>query len=108
MNGFRQNHLDDYLDLAREFEIKKRSIRPDKIGPIYMVIPFSALESICKEHLNHGLKTAIESSTFASVLSLRKDKLRFEFDLFTSFYQSTIDSLITLIFDILSKSIAMR
>ncbi|CAC5400312.1 unnamed protein product [Mytilus coruscus] len=102
-NAFKRENLEEYLDLAREFETRKRAIRPDKTGPIHMVIPFTALDTICKEHLNHSLKSAIESSSFSSVLSLRKDKMRFELDTFINLFRSTIDSLVALISGVLSR-----
>ncbi|CAC5400314.1 unnamed protein product [Mytilus coruscus] len=99
MNAFKREHLEDYLDLGREFENKKRSIKPNHAGPINMKIPFLPLDLVCKEHLGQELESVIESSD----LSLKMDKIRFEFSLFTSFFQSTIDCLLKLMLDILSE-----
>ncbi|XP_071180502.1 heat shock 70 kDa protein 12B-like [Mytilus edulis] len=102
MNALKGEHLANYLDLSREFETKKRSIKPNTTGRINMKIP-NALNLVCKEQLGQTLKSVIESSDFSSKVSLKGDKIRFEFSLFTSLFQLTIDSLIKLMLDILSE-----
>ncbi|XP_052074070.1 heat shock 70 kDa protein 12A-like [Mytilus californianus] len=103
MNAFKREHLENYLDLGREFENKKRSFQPNDAGPINMKIPFLTLDLVCKKHLGQELESVIESSDLSSKVSLIMDKIRFEFSLFTSLFQSTIDCLLTLMVDILSE-----
>ncbi|XP_063447771.1 heat shock 70 kDa protein 12A-like [Mytilus trossulus] len=102
MNALKGEHLASYLDLAREFENKKRSVKPNTTGRINMKIPI-ALNLVCKEYVGQTLKSVIDSSEFSSKVSLKGDKIRFEFSLFKSLFQSRIDSLIKLMLDILSE-----
>ncbi|CAG2213857.1 unnamed protein product [Mytilus edulis] len=103
MNSFKQDNLEEYLDLVRDFEYKKRSINSNNDESIKLKIPLTVLNSVCEEYLDKKVKSLIESSDLSSKLSLLKEKLIFEFSLFTSLFQSTIDSLLTLMQDILSE-----
>lgn len=38
--NFKREHMEDYLEITRSFESKKRTIKPDKSGSIRISIPY--------------------------------------------------------------------
>jgi hypothetical protein len=48
MKRFQDKHKDDFLDLQREFEIKKMSIKPDLKSKVKLKIPVS----LSNKHMN--------------------------------------------------------
>ncbi|XP_052068174.1 heat shock 70 kDa protein 12A-like [Mytilus californianus] len=103
MKAFKRESLDSYLDLSREFESRKRSLRVGKSGTINMTIPFTVLDDLCKEHLNKNFESAIESSRFNSDISIISDKIRIREDTFLSSFQPTIAGVIEIIDEILKR-----
>ena len=80
MARFRNEHKDDFIDLMREFEVKKRSVEPDMSSKVTIKIPISVHElyrdindSEIRDSLRKNPKLN-EKITFAG------DKLRVEAD----------------------------
>ena len=69
MKKFKDKHMEDYIDMFRDFEIKKRDIGPSKTGKVTMRIP-SALTELFSDMTDETLKEAIPSTNFANQLTL--------------------------------------
>ncbi|XP_076111559.1 heat shock 70 kDa protein 12A-like [Mytilus galloprovincialis] len=92
-----------YLDLFREFETVKRTITPEKDTKVNITIPYASLDAQCKKVLGENLPDVLESSPYSNQLTVRGDKMRVEADLMRSLFNPTIDSIISLMKDILQN-----
>jgi hypothetical protein len=100
LNRFHDDDKAGHLDLLREFEIKKRSIKQDQTSKITLKVPISLKEAY--EHVNEGRDLRESLSRSSKRVTWVGDKLRMEpdsaRDLFSSPCQHITDHLQT-IFD---------
>ncbi|KAL3878543.1 hypothetical protein ACJMK2_030883 [Sinanodonta woodiana] len=84
----------DLMDLFREFEVKKRTFKPDMEGKINMKVPISLAE-ICKEKRGKEIKDIIASKPkYKSRMSWLGDKLRIEPDVAAAFFQESCNAIV--------------
>jgi molecular chaperone DnaK (HSP70) len=95
-----------YLDLLREFETVKRKIETDTTGNVNFTIPFTTINSLCERHQHDTLSSMIQSSPFASKITLRGDKMRVDADVMKSLFDKTINNIVSLVKDVLRESAA--
>lgn len=101
MKKIKEKDPSAYLDLFREFESVKRTITPAKDSKVNITIPFVSLDAQCKKVLGENLVDVVESSPYRNLITVRGDKMRVDADLMRSLFQPTIDSIISLMRDIL-------
>jgi hypothetical protein len=65
MPKFRDKNMEDYLELFRDFEVKKREIGPKKDTKITFRIP-AALSDTVKEMRNEELQEVIKKTKYSS------------------------------------------
>lgn len=102
--AFKQDNLDSYIDLSREFEIKKRNFQPDNTGYVTLLIPLTVLDLVCNTYLNLNFKKALENSEYGTVTTLLNDKLRIEVKTFRALFEPTIIGIVGLIAEIMKRS----
>lgn len=74
MKSFIDEEMEDYLELLRDFEVKKRQVKINKPS-ITINIPVS-INEVMKEHsADKDFETAIKSSKYSSDLVFRRNKL---------------------------------
>ncbi|XP_060596205.1 heat shock 70 kDa protein 12B-like [Ruditapes philippinarum] len=99
---FKDEQMEDYFQLLREFEIKKRSIKPESNGMITF-----RLSASLKELYQKGNKQSLEKKLAKLRLSDRVtftgDKLRVEASVIKKLFESPIDSMIEHVQQILAK-----
>lgn len=61
--------MEDYIDIFRDFEIKKRSIAPDSTGKVTFRMPISLMR-LFEEETEETLKEAIPQTSFADQITL--------------------------------------
>ncbi|CAC5363003.1 unnamed protein product [Mytilus coruscus] len=103
MNEFKGEYVESYLDLLRDFEIKKRNFDTET-GDIKMVIPLTAFDEVCEKHLKKNFKSAIESSMFRTDIATKLGKICIKKETFISTFQQTIVGITELIGEILNKN----
>lgn len=103
MNTLKKKFTSSYMDLFREFESVKRTVKPDTKGKVNFTVPYVVLDQLCKEQLNEDLPSALKSSTIADKLSQIGDKIRFEAEFMKSLFKTTIDNILKHVKDILQK-----
>ncbi|KAL3879601.1 hypothetical protein ACJMK2_031889 [Sinanodonta woodiana] len=72
---FQVENKEDYLDIFREFEIRKRDIAPDNDNKVTIRLP-SSLTEIFEETSGADLRKAIMQTKYANEVSFTRDKLR--------------------------------
>ena len=106
MNILQKKYTSSYMDLFREFEAIKRTIKPNTSDKVNFTIPYVVLDQICKEHLEEDFPKTLAASTLSSKLSLLGDKIRFDADFMKSLYKTTLDNIINLVKDVMRKESA--
>jgi hypothetical protein len=99
---FKSTETEDWLDLWRDFEVKKRTIAPDKNARVNMRFPLSFSKTF--EKITKGnLLDAIEASKYASDIEFCGDKIKVSASLFKSLFEhsvrKTINHMTTLLRD---------
>ena len=97
--AFTKAETDDWLDLWRTFEVKKKTIDPEKTDKIVITLPATLL-NMYEEANGFGIDKAL-SSRFASKIELRKNKMFFCHDVMKGLFEKSIQSTISCIHDIL-------
>lgn len=101
MKNIKDKDPSAYLDLFREFETVKRTITPEKDSKVNITIPFASLDAQCKTVLGENLADVLESSPYSNQITVRGDKMRVDPDLMRTLFKPTIDSIISLMKEIL-------
>ncbi|XP_060584394.1 heat shock 70 kDa protein 12A-like, partial [Ruditapes philippinarum] len=93
MKRFQDEHKDDFLDLQREFEVKKRSIKPDLKSKVKLKIPLS-LSDIYKDVNSKSVMEKIEEDEqLNGKVKFMADKILFDSSLFKNLFSFTTDHL---------------
>ncbi|KAK3602785.1 hypothetical protein CHS0354_026334 [Potamilus streckersoni] len=75
MEEISKTHTFDLMDLYREFEVKKRTIAPDKNGKAVFKIPYDFIE-VYKLHTGQNIRKAIENiAKYKDFITLKGDKM---------------------------------
>ncbi|XP_053399339.1 heat shock 70 kDa protein 12A-like isoform X2 [Mercenaria mercenaria] len=102
---FKEEHMDDYIDLFRTFEVKKREISPQQSTKVTFRIPPSLAETIL-EATGHTIKDRILLSEYRDQVWYQSGKLRVDADVTRTFFQKSVDSIITHISSLTEKQSA--
>jgi hypothetical protein len=92
MEELEKTELEEFIDLFREFETKKRSIRVEQTSKIVVTLPVALIELV-KKHRGK-METAIEQSPYQQGVSYSKQKLHISPDIFRNLFKWTADALI--------------
>jgi hypothetical protein len=106
MVEFKKKNMEDYLEIMRTFETKKRTIKPDKDGNTNMTIP-QALFKLCTQ-LNGAkdFKEVIDKSELhRDNVKYAAGKLKWENKYFRGFFKRTIDSIVKHIDELFEEEI---
>ncbi|CAG2224154.1 unnamed protein product [Mytilus edulis] len=100
MKQFKNKHGDDFLQLLRDFEVKKKMFRVEDEESLTIRMPLSLIELFLDiEHLD--VPTAITRSRFNEHLRLKRDKLSIAGSLVETFFTETIQMIIDEVLSIL-------
>ena len=84
-------HLEDYVDLWRMFEVKKRTIDPTKNDKVEMNLPMTLMEVYTKE-TNKDIRNRIAESRYSRRIQFAGgDKVNFDATLIKSLFKESID-----------------
>ncbi|XP_076117417.1 heat shock 70 kDa protein 12A-like [Mytilus galloprovincialis] len=92
MKELRKTELEDFIDLVREFESKKRSIRVDQTSRVVVTLPVSLID-LMKRH-KKITKIGLDQSPYGQAVSYSNQKLHISPDTFRDLFQSTTEALI--------------
>ncbi|XP_061181122.1 heat shock 70 kDa protein 12A-like [Saccostrea echinata] len=89
----------EYLEFLRTFEFKKRTIDVDSTLRVVLKVPVGFVD-VLWENYGTTLQDRIKASPHNSAVSFVGDKLSIEHSLFRSFFQKSVDDIISHIGDI--------
>lgn len=99
---FKNDYKYDYIELCREFEIKKRKITTNYSDKICIKIPINLAE-IFKEETGKREMEAINQTPYANKMTWRADKLRVDAYLIAKLFSEQVDMLVEHLKKLLSK-----
>ncbi|KAL3879605.1 hypothetical protein ACJMK2_031893 [Sinanodonta woodiana] len=95
---------EDYLDIFRDFEIKKRDITPDNDNKVTIRIP-SSLKEIFEDESGEDLRKAIMQTKYSNEVSLTGDKLRINASVMKSLFSNAIQSTVSHVKELMKDKI---
>lgn len=106
MERFREDHKDDYIDLLREFEIKKRTVQPDLESKVTFRIPIT-LHELNRDMNNSEIREAVrEKPKVTGKVTFAGDKMRVDAQVVKSLFENTNNIIIQHVKDILQTPVA--
>lgn len=90
---FKKNHIDDYLEVEREFETKKRAFTSES-GAVKMTFPLSLIDMAKKIWKTDSVDEIIKKSKYAGKAKTKSQKLHIPKDIFISLFLPTVDNII--------------
>lgn len=94
MKHIKNESRSDYLEFLRGFELKKRKFNIDSKNRVVLVIPLSFVE-VLLEKSGENFEKIVNSSKYKGALSYIGEKLSFDHSLFTSFFESSLNDIIS-------------
>lgn len=86
--------MDDYIDLLKDFEVKKKELLKVKRSKIMFRIP-SAIVEIVKETTGQDLSACIQVSKYKDAATFAIDKIHVQEDTVGTFYQTAVKSIVS-------------
>lgn len=92
----KENSMEDYIDLFREFEIKKRDLSPNKDTKVTIRISVP-LSDLIFENTGRTVRECVMNSKFNHAnesLVVTSDKLRIDMDIMSSLFEKSINQIL--------------
>ena len=94
MTRFRNEHKDDFIDLMRKFEVKKRSVEPDMSSKVTIKIPISVHE-LYREINDSEIRDSLRKNPkLNEKITFAGDKLRVEADVMKRMFEESCDNIV--------------
>lgn len=91
--AFKDQCTSDYVDMLREFETKKRSVKADTGGKVTIKIPIS-LKELFEEQTEEDIKECINCTPFAGKVQWVGDKVRIHSDIFKKLFENAAENIV--------------
>nr|XP_034300194.1 heat shock 70 kDa protein 12A [Crassostrea gigas] len=102
---FKKKNMEDYLEITRSFETKKRTIKPDKKGSTRMPIPHALVKLCLESHGVENFKEIIQKSeAHKDNVTMSAGKLVWDNNFFRGFFKKTIDGIVKHIDELYQES----
>ncbi|VDI72615.1 Hypothetical predicted protein [Mytilus galloprovincialis] len=101
MQLLKENHLNEYFELVRQFESTKGTVK--NTGKVTITIPYMYLSELCAAANSGDLNSLVLSSPYAEYIRLRGDKMRINSSFFWSLFKPITEKIISLIKGVLSR-----
>ncbi|XP_063415843.1 heat shock 70 kDa protein 12A-like [Mytilus trossulus] len=92
MEELRKTELEDFIDLFREFETKKRSIRVNQTNKVLVTLPVTLIDLV-KSHRG-TMETALKQSGYGDTVTYSKQRIHIMPDAFRDLFKPTIRALV--------------
>ncbi|XP_052674624.1 heat shock 70 kDa protein 12A-like [Crassostrea angulata] len=94
MEAFSSENKYDFLDLMRDFEIKKRTISPDLNDKVTIKVPISLSETFRKKNPGINITDVTLNSEYREQLTWKGDKIRIEARLVKSLFDGSCKQIV--------------
>ncbi|WAR25154.1 HS12A-like protein, partial [Mya arenaria] len=104
MGTFKENHMDDYIDLLRDFEIKKRDISTKKSGgKVILRMPVALVKTV-KEVTGKTMKETIVGSVYGERIKHHGDKIQVDAEIVIELFDEPVTSILNHVSTLLNRS----
>lgn len=103
LNLLKRESMEDYLDLCRDFETKKREVTGEGEKNVGFTIPVSLIDILKKDKRRQNLTKSVQISPFADTVELKKNKLCIRSGQFRKLFTKTVDGILSHMENILYK-----
>ncbi|XP_060603566.1 heat shock 70 kDa protein 12B-like [Ruditapes philippinarum] len=86
---FKHEEKEDWLDMQREFESRKRETTVDSESIVGMRIPASLID-LYNKHSQRDLCTSLASSQYAGLIELKRDKMKISNKVFVQLFDASV------------------
>ncbi|KAL3847873.1 hypothetical protein ACJMK2_018764 [Sinanodonta woodiana] len=94
LQKFKRDAMEDYIDLFRDFEVKKRKIKPDGKEKVVIIIPAKLKEILESEPGETFDKCVSQSGLASDVEVIKGSKLRINSSVMKGFFAKSIKSVV--------------
>lgn len=94
ITNLQEESMEDYIDLFREFETKKRSICQDKPAKISITVPVALMDIVKRDKSKVNMQKAVDASPFGEDVNWGKQKLQISNKQFRELFKPTIAGII--------------
>ncbi|KAH3704788.1 heat shock 70 kDa protein 12A-like [Dreissena polymorpha] len=102
MKKLKDSNMEDYLDIMRTFEIKKRECKNSSTGKVIIRIPSSVCD-IVVELTQKTLQENIKGSSYKGKVILDRDKLKCEASVIAELFTEPVNCIVGHLYSLLSK-----
>ncbi|XP_060065866.1 heat shock 70 kDa protein 12A-like [Ylistrum balloti] len=92
-DAFKLNHRDSYLDIVREFEIKKRTITPELDQKVTFKVPI-ALNEVYQDMKGEGLRESLSQGRKGRKIAWIGDKIRVDASEAKALFETTCEVIV--------------
>ncbi|XP_071149822.1 uncharacterized protein [Mytilus edulis] len=96
MTSLRKEEPSSFLDIERQFEIIKRTLKGKRSRKFNISVPYTTLDFYCQQYHAKDLREVIRSSIYGNDVSLKHDVMQINSDLVRNFFKATIDNIVNL------------
>lgn len=93
MRRFREENTEEYHEVMKDFEVKKRGMDPKRENRMSLKIPTVFRETVKNMH-NKSIEDLVQSSTYVDKVEFTGDKMRLHYSLARGFFKPAIDSIV--------------
>lgn len=102
LTGLREEGMDDYFLLFRDFETKKRTVKPDLDDKVTVTLPLRLLE-LFKNETDETLEEALPQTRYANTVEYTTGRLRVKPEVFKEFFSDALQGIIQHIREIMGS-----
>ncbi|XP_060561016.1 heat shock 70 kDa protein 12A-like [Ruditapes philippinarum] len=94
MDSFKNKAMEDYLDLMRCFEVKKREIKATSDRQVSLKIPVALIDQT-KDLTDITVREKIQCTKYKNHVELAGDKIRLDPDIMKGFFTESLESIVS-------------
>ncbi|KAH3704812.1 heat shock 70 kDa protein 12A-like [Dreissena polymorpha] len=98
----KEKHMDDFIEVTRSFEVKKRESKTSATGSVVLRFP-ATLSSVVHSVTGKSFKEQIEKSPFKGQVNIINDKLKCDAKVISSLFNGPVSSIVEHLSTLLSK-----
>lgn len=103
LESFKKNHVEDFLELQREFEQKKRAFEVAGNDKWITIKLPSTFQKLHKRTNSEDLARSVQQMEISEDIKFTSDKMRLKYKIFSEFFSETIGKVIEIVERVLNK-----
>ena len=106
LNDFKEGNMEDFFEICRSFEAKKKTILPDKDGATNMSLPQSYFKYFMKRHKVNDFNEVIQKClSYKDKVTSGLGKIKMQKQHFRDFFEETVKNILKYIEDLFQEEL---